>query len=140
MKKFKCWHKERKEWMPVDVQLVLTATERVMWWYARDGGGYFLKDITDKVEIVFYIGINDKNDNEIYEGHVTSEGIVWWHDELQWDGGGSRHPGFYYKDVGKDLEYDGPGNPDVGALDYHRSLDDDVEIIGHIFESPELLR
>ena len=71
------------------------------------------------------IGLNDKTGKEIYSGDITNYGIVEWCECLNWDGGGSLHPGFYFKD-----KYE----CERGELSYHSGFDDDIEIIGNIYE------
>jgi len=82
--------------------------------------------------IMEYIGIKDKNGKEIYEGDILkgdnqSMCAVKWVDSLTWDSGGSSHPGFYCEEWMEETD-----------LDYHSSFRD-VEVIGNIYENPELL-
>lgn len=74
-----------------------------------------------------YTGLKDKNGKEIYEGDVTNKGIVRWFDDLVWDSSGSQHPGFYFDNYGSEL-------------DWHLGFDDAIEVIGNIYENPELLK
>lgn len=76
------------------------------------------------VPIMQFTGLNDKNGKEIYEGDITDEGVVEWSNDLTWEGGGSKHSGFYFAGERE--------------LDYHTSFDR-CEVIGNIFENPELL-
>ncbi len=79
------------------------------------------------VILMQYIGIKDKNGKEVYEGDITNRGIVEWNDHLNWDMGGSYHPGFYFK-----------SSDDEGDLSYHLGFDDRIEVIGNIYENPKL--
>ena len=78
-----------------------------------------------------YTGLKDKKGKEIYEGDITNHGIVEYNKELTWDTWGSPHPGFYFKEA-----YEGG---EKGELHYHTGFDDDVEVLGNIYENPELL-
>lgn len=67
---------------------------------------------------------------EIYEGDITNLGVVKWYSDLNWDSGGSSHPGFYFKDALNEYH----------ELSYHRGFDNDLlQVIGNIYENPELL-
>ena len=61
---------------------------------------------------------------EIYEGDVTNYGIVGFHTDLNWDSGGSNHPGFYFDNGGE--------------MGYHCGFFVDIEVISNIYENPEL--
>jgi uncharacterized phage protein (TIGR01671 family) len=82
-----------------------------------------------------YIGRHDKNGKEIYEGDIVDgylcgKGVVEWFDELGWDGGGSKHPGFYCH---KWFEFGDEGN-----MEYHSGFDN-VRVIGNIYDTPQLI-
>ena len=84
------------------------------------------------IELMQYTGLKDKNGVEIFEGDITNYGTVKWFNHLTWDGAGSDHPGFYFiqKRYGmRELE-----------LDYHLGFDEEIEVIGNIYENPELLK
>ena len=78
-----------------------------------------------------FIGIQDKNGKDIYEGDVTPDGTVEYCKTLNWDSGGSTHPGFYPDGA---YDYD-----ERGDLSYHSRLDEDTEVIGNIYENPDLV-
>ena len=81
--------------------------------------------------VMQYTGLKDKNGKEIYEGDITNYGEVKWFNSLCWDGGGSMHSGFYFDMV----QYD----PEIQELDYHIGFDEEIEVIGNIYENPDLL-
>ena len=86
-------------------------------------------DGEERFLLLQFTGLHDKNGKEIYEGDITNNGVVVWNEALTWDSGGSSHPGFYF---------DAPRFD--GDLNYHTSFDDDTEVIGNIYENPELLK
>jgi uncharacterized phage protein (TIGR01671 family) len=104
--------------------------------------GYEAFDIVDK-EIMQYTGIKDKNGKEIYEGDVIR--LVYIHDE----GGGwksnSNEIGKVYFDTTWGVKFDCVDHTQRTA-DSHWKLKKstfrdacDVEIIGNIYENPELI-
>jgi uncharacterized phage protein (TIGR01671 family) len=79
-----------------------------------------------------YIGRKDKNDRYIYEGDILDDGgVIEFRDDLNWDSGGSVHSGFFST---KGYEY-----REDGCLSYHYQISEH-EVIGHIYENPELLK
>ena len=78
-----------------------------------------------------YICRKDINGKKIFEGDITNHGVVEYNTDLHWDGGGSKHPGFYFRGA-----YDCLG--DGAELSYHTKFDD-CEVLGNICENPELL-
>lgn len=79
-----------------------------------------------------YTGLKDRNGKEIYEGDVVSnglDGVVEYFSDLTWDGG-CLHPGFYCQEW---FEFNEPCE-----LAYPHNFDD-CEVIGNIYENPELL-
>lgn len=78
-----------------------------------------------------FTGLIDKNGKQIFEGDILSDGaVVEWFDSLSWDGGGSNHSGFYCK---KWFGYWRDGD-----LEYHNMFNSETEIIGNVFDNPEL--
>lgn len=84
--------------------------------------------INDSFEVMQYTGLKDKNDRDIYEGDITNLGVVKFQTDLNWDGGGSIHSGFYF-----DIEKTG------GEMSYHDRLNECI-VIGNIYENPELVK
>lgn len=73
----------------------------------------------------------DKGSTRIYEGDITQYGVVEYRADLNWDSGGSVHPGFYFSGA-----YE---NGETGSLSYHSGFDD-CEIIGNIHDNPEMVK
>ena len=77
-----------------------------------------------------FIGRNDKNGNKIFTGDILKDkAIIAFFEDLSWEGGGSLLPGYYCE---KWFDY---GND--GDLDWSNGFGD-VEVIGNIFDNPEL--
>ena len=78
-------------------------------------------------------GLKDENYNEIYEGDIRQNGsVVVWSDKIGYDGGGGLHSGFYFHTKRDE-------NDNILNLSYHEDLAE-CEIIGNIYENPELLK
>lgn len=119
--KFRAWDSENKDmvyWEDIENGLIDPYT---LFW-----------NCPDWIELMQYTGLKDKNGREIYEGDILSDrAVVEWFDELAWDGLGSPHSGFYCEqwfDYGEN-----------GQLNYHYGFFNNVEVIGNIYENPELL-
>lgn len=91
---------------------------------------------SDKYDLMQFTGRTDINDNEIWEGDICKDSygrtvVVRWINDLYWYGDSS-HPGFWFTHAThiNENEFD---------LNYHNSFDT-LEIIGNIYEHPELLK
>ena len=125
--KFRVWDiKEKRFWSEEEMNEI--------------GGFYYTYRVAefDPEEFVLlqFTGLYDKNETEIYEDDVVineqhGEGKVEFFTNLNWDGGGSVHSGFYVKEW-----FDYPG--DDSCLSYHEGFDG-CEIIGNIMENSSLI-
>ena len=97
-------------------------------WVTADDGKNGIELIDEEAHLMQYAGLNDKNGREIYEGDIVHA---------------------YDQEPNRD-EPDYRGSEATGIVEFHGSmfmLDDDIvldyppilEVIGNIFENPELL-
>ncbi len=133
--KFRVWDKEENKMIYLDdenigIQIYLSGKFEP---YSKDRGygecGTY--KFPNEYILMQYIGRKDINGKKIFEGDITNHGIVEYNTKLNWDGGGSEHPGFYFREG-----YDSLGNE--AELEYHTGFDD-CKVLGNIFENPELL-
>lgn len=133
IKKFRVWDTRKNMYVPVAEIIFRNYEEPVMevipncLEYVGDSVHNGEKQY-DRFVVEQFIGIKDSNGKDVYEGDITHTGIITYVTDLHWDGGGSRHPGFYFED-----------SSGYNELSYHDDLDFTVEVIGNIHENPELL-
>ena len=119
--KFRAWVKDRKAIF--EVVLINYVTKKVT--YLLERVGHLLNIRHDKfndVELMQYTGLKDKNGKEIYEGdifHIGSKKILY---VVEWIDCGLK---------GRQIK-----NKSWIGLDYWK---DDIEVIGNIYENPELM-
>ena len=127
--KFRAWHKFAKQMLYMDKHTKLT-----FYW---DCGGWLMDEgisraISTEVGILMqYTGLHDKNGKEIYEGDIIK---------------GLRDADLDYSQEITQVEYRGSafvegyfGRPlDVYTSSYHYG--NTLEVIGNIYENPELLK
>ena len=120
--KFRAWDKEQKEWVKYSItdNIPIFCHNTSRWRTDKEGERFILCQ---------YIGLKDENDREIYEGDIIKAvsfakpiGIVKYSDENQ---------AFIFNDL--DKKYRGYST----AL--MNQFDDGFEILGNIYENPELL-
>lgn len=120
--KFRAWRKKDGWWIKPK-------------WFTIDGGGSFIEycetnvdGIGDEVFVTQWTGLVDKNGKGIYEGDIIKEnpnghiGVV-----------KNEHGNFY-------VEWDDPQYPDWDWMEMACDHMGRIEVIGNVFESPELLK
>ena len=121
--KFRAWDKEQKEWVKYSItdNIPIFCHNTSRWRTDREGKRFILCQ---------YTGLKDENEGEIYEGDIIKAvsfakpiGIVKYSDENQ---------AFIFNDL--DKKYRGYST----AL--MNQFDDGFEILGNIYENPELLK
>jgi len=142
---FRVWDKKRKKMIynSMDIEIEPKDSGRLVYSdigdiaMGMDGTLYLIDEcgsyeyagnLGEDYEVMFYIGLKDKNRKAIYAGDIVvwergiitnykKMGIVRWNDEIA---------GFrvYYKTEGRE---------------FSRTLDEDCEVIGNIYENENLL-
>ena len=136
--KFKAWDKKGMRWITDQIGLSLDgqimifdrkAGEQGEWIYRDPKGECYTPGAWEQVELMQFTGLKDKNGREIYEGDIvkvfyenhddtpkqemTRLVVVDWREELC---------GF-----------------EIGYIDHHMPYYHDYEVLGNIYENPELL-
>ena len=120
--KFRAWHKEKKiigEVFGIDI------LHKEIFFSNGDVDCYGFSDFK-YIELMQYTGLKDKNNKEIYEGDIVKLranhgiGVVKYYDE--W--------GAFV------IEYIKPRPLAVLGMNYYK---EDIEVLGNIYENPELL-
>ena len=79
----------------------------------------------DEIELIQYTGVNDKNGKEIYTGFLVKWGLRTY--KICFD------CGFYMHDLSRI-------NPEYPITKEFKNAPDEFEVIGNIYENPELLK
>lgn len=121
--KFRAWLKDDKKMVEIEE---IHFRHQLIEYYDGNYAGYWLDKGFDKIELMQYTGLKDKNGKEIYEGDI----VQWCH----------------HKNVIKFGEIVGYGYgfywESLIAMDFCESMTgfiDEYEVIGNIYQNRELL-
>lgn len=150
--KFRVWDKERKEfieWLNADPMIQCASGALLCWERTQNKDGSYGEDIivnkpefSNNLVIQQFTGIKDKNDKEIYEGDIIKCAEI----DNSFPGTGKPKILQNFKAVvtwnNTLLEYDYNPINKSGYNFPHQQLCYawNIEIIGNIFENPELLK
>ncbi len=130
--KFRAWDKEDKEMMCLGEALKRD-------WVSCDEQDYYLRsEYPDEVVLMQFTGLKDKNGVEIYEGDKLSFTVF---DPFDND---TQYTGYVVYTGSRFQIWNKPDDEYYGSdggfeLDLVVNQDDEIEIIGNIYENPELL-
>ncbi|MCC2443245.1 YopX family protein [Bacillus cereus] len=130
--KFRAWHKEKKCWMSL---------HNNGYSFNPNNGQIYYEglNITSRIDLMQYTGLKDKNDKEIYEGDIVKylDGNE-WSTESGYDCEEFNNHGaiFFDEECGR---YDVTNKQGIGYDDLF-DCGVDFEIIGNIYENPELVK
>lgn len=117
--KFKFWHKEDREFISIWSR---------GWRFEPENGQIYVNgmNVTERVEIIQFTGLQDRNGKEVYEGDIIKctrgcQHVVEWVKSYGGTFTGGM-PAFY-----------------LSGLNIGYSWTEEEEIIGNIYENPELL-
>jgi len=128
--KFRAWDTDELEMLFSDP---LDDYERsYSWFYGLED-----RDVNGSVILMQFTGLHDKNGNEIYEGDILrtdevgedKQDLIVRFGDGEYDGGYYKYVGFYLDSAKKDGYAEG----------FNEAFDKDIEVVGNVYENPELL-
>lgn len=125
--KFRAWDKKKNDWFDDDdesLYIDLNGEINLGW------NGEIMDDYTDRIILMQYTGLKDKNGVEIYEGDFLMAGdaylgVIKYH---------STRAQFIGKNIGETFQED-----EYDTLYTKNGRFNSAKVIGNIYENPELL-
>lgn len=118
--KFRAWDTDYEKMLEVASINYCNNAPTLIECISKEDSDFYLLENLDRIVIMQYTGLKDKNDNEVYEGDIVN---VWWNN-------GHNYP------IKSQVEY----REGCFYAGYMLNLCKDMlEVIGNIYENPELL-
>ena len=133
--KFRAWHKDLKKMYKIG-QITL---EKGIWNYEPENRDFIGMSIPYQPSMILmqYTGLHDKNGKEIYEGDI----VLYQDWEMAYEGGGN--DSFINKGIVEYCEdnccFNVTERQTVDLADVLYKDNEDLEVIGNIYDNPELL-
>lgn len=121
---FRFWNSFKKSWVHPSNLAIWDECIHDVWDNVPDVNDYALGECNEYIEVQQYTGLKDKNGKEIYEGDIVALALEHWHN-------GERRCIQRIPNIEEFLDW----NDDVSIKVFF----EDFEIIGNIFQNPELL-
>ena len=128
--KFRAWDKREKRWLGVNLHM--SVIDGLLWWQFGYGCEILSAEERENIELVQYIEREDKNKKEMYEGDVVKWVNNFGEENIGWIRYTKPIAGFYI------VLIKGSYIPFYTGSERNFSWTD-LEIIGNIYENPELL-
>ncbi len=131
--KFRAWNpKENKMWHS---DFCIEHNGSVIWWQFTEGYNDYSRAVDDEVELMQFTGLKDKNGKEIYEGDIIKvedafETGIFSYFKIEFF-----ECGFAYDLISNENR---TGRDNFEFLN-KENFNEDSEVIGNIYENPELL-